>query len=247
MKTICSVQNDSIKRVASLHSAKGRSFYNQYIAEGLRVLERFAAAQKTPLELYVIESLYTDARIIFKKSDPIVVPDHVMKKISPSITPPGILAVFSLDLLNESMALDSKGLVLANITDPGNMGTLIRSAAAFGYKVIILVEGVDPYSPKVVQSSAGALAHVTIFECSWNELIAHKRRLPLCAMTLNGALYIQDLPTKDLLLVVGNEAHGLPKEWIQQCDYTATLPMDQSTESLNAAVAGSIGLFLLKK
>ncbi len=247
MKTICSVQNDSIKRVASLHSSKGRFLHNQYIAEGLRVLERFAAAQKTPIELYVTEPLYTDARIIFKKSDPIVVPEHVMKKISPSVTPPGILAIFDFETISDSISLNAKGLVLANITDPGNMGTLIRSAAACGHKLIVIVEGVDPYSPKVIQATAGAFAHTTIVKLSWSQLVAYKNRFPLCAMATQEGCTIQDLPTKNVLLVVGNEAHGLPQEWIKECDYVITIPMDGSTESLNAAVAGSIGLFLLKK
>jgi TrmH family RNA methyltransferase len=249
MKTICSVQNELIKKVATLQTTKGRLLHNQYIAEGLRTLERFAAAHKTPTELYVTENLYTDARILFKSSDPIVVPEHVMKKISPSMTPPGILGVFGLEDYsseNTSLSPDSTGLVLANITDPGNMGTLIRSAAACGYKTVIVVEGVDPFSPKVIQASAGSIAHVSLVECSWNELIKIKNRPPLCAMTIDGTKRIEELPTRHVLLVVGNEAHGLPAEWVTSCEQTVTLPMDGSTESFNAAVAGSIALFLLK-
>ena len=249
MKTICSVQNESIKRIATLQTSKGRNLHNQYIAEGLRTLERFAAANKIPLELYVTEPLYTDAKILFKTNDPIIVPEHVMNKISPSMTPPGILGVFEVDETSSSslsFSSDTTGLVLANITDPGNMGTLIRSAAACGYKTVIIVEGVDPFSPKVIQASAGTIAHINLIECSWNELIKLKNRPPLCAMVLNQSKTINDLPTKSVLLVIGNEAHGLPENWITACDYTVTLPMDGSTESFNAAVAGSIALFLLK-
>ncbi len=249
MKTICSVQNESIKKIATLQTSKGRLLHNQFIAEGLRTLERFAAAGKTPLDLYVLETLFTDARILFGNSDPIIVPDHVMKRISPSVTPPGILGIFDLDDFSSditTLSADNAGLVLANVTDPGNMGTLIRSATACGYKTVIVVEGVDPFSPKVIQASAGAIAHVALIECSWGELIKANNRPALCAMTVDGSKTINDLTSCQVLLVIGNEAHGLPTEWVAQCESTITLPMDGSTESFNAAVAGSIALYLLK-
>src|SRR5579885_2522756 len=124
------------------------------------------------------------------------------------------------------------------------MGTLIRTCAAMGKKSVVIIDGTDVWSPKVIQATAGTLAYVTIFQWSWNELLKHKKDIPLCALVVHDG----KSPTKKImestLLVIGSEAHGIPDTWIKECEYKVTLSMPGNTESLNAAVAGSIAMYI---
>ncbi len=166
-----------------------------------------------------------------------------MEKMSTTKTPSGYLAVFTIP--PKPQPTFERGIVLANITDPGNMGTLIRSATAMNVKTVVIVDGVDPWSPKVVQASAGTVGSVALLECSWQELLTYKQDKQLCAFVVKNGKTPQELELNDMLLVIGNEAHGISNDWLNDCEFTCTLPMPGNTESLNAAVAGSIALYLM--
>jgi TrmH family RNA methyltransferase len=166
-----------------------------------------------------------------------------MNKITQASTPSGILAVFPIPPQPSPEQLDS-GIVLAQISDPGNMGTLIRTCAAMGKNSVVVIDGADVWNPKVVQASAGTLALVTVFNWSWDELIKHKKQIPLYALVVNGGVNLQSPIAGQSLLVIGSEAHGLPEQWIQQSDERITLSMPGGTESLNAGVAGSIAMYI---
>ena len=242
MKIITSRANSAVKDVCGLHTKKGRSLRQQFIAEGIRTLETILSSGLKPVALYVTQNLSISNN--FDRNKITFVTPEVMAKMSCSKTPSGCLGVFAQPLQKKT-ELDS-GLVLAGIADPGNMGTLIRSAAALNTKTVVVIEGADPWSPKVVQSSAGTIAATNILELSWQELYAHKKELPLYALVVSGGIPIAQAPQKDALLVVGSEAHGIPTEWIADCDESITIPMPGGTESLNAAVAGSIALYLMQ-
>jgi TrmH family RNA methyltransferase len=232
-----------IKDIRALQTAKGRKSSSLFLAEGIRTILTFMEAGHKPVELYI-----EDKKPYLVSQIPSDIPfDRIseshMKSISASTTPSGILAIFKIPA-NLPPSTLSAGLVLAQVSDPGNMGTLIRSAAAFGYNSIVIVEGCDPYSPKVVQSTAGSLAHVAVFQWTWEELFENKRDLSLCALVARDGKNPEELDLKKSLLVVGNEAHGIPENWIEDCDTRLTLPMAGNVESLNAAIAGSIALFM---
>ncbi len=127
------------------------------------------------------------------------------------------------------------------------MGTLIRTAAAMNKKTIVCVESVDPWNPKVVQATAGAIGSVNIFCINWDELLLNKKNLSLCALVAINGKNPDTVNLQNSLIVVGNEAHGIPEQWIAACDTQITLPMPGKFESLNAAVAGSIALYLAAK
>lgn len=242
IKTINSLTNPAIKKVVTLHTAKGRSLHQEYIVEGLRSLTSYAHTGLLPIELYCVEDMIPHTQELFKKTVTTVVPPHVMAKLSTSQNPAGMLAVFVLPPLPKPERLTS-GIVLAQIQDPGNMGTLIRSAVGLGYKSVVIIEGCDPYSPKVIQATAGTLPHAQVFTWSWQELIKHKKNLKLCALVLDDTKHASTYPASTTLFVVGNEAQGLPQAWIDECDITMTIPISPQAESLNAAVAGSIALY----
>jgi TrmH family RNA methyltransferase len=135
---------------------------------------------------------------------------------------------------------------MVELNDPGNMGTLMRTCAALNKKTVVCVGGVDPYHPKVVQASAGTLGLLDIFQLSWVDVvhIANTNKLSLCGLIVRGGKQHTEISFDKTLLIVGSEAHGLPIEYAQACDQTMTLSMPGKTESLNAAIAGSIALYL---
>jgi TrmH family RNA methyltransferase len=168
-----------------------------------------------------------------------------MQKISSASTPSGILAIFKFpDLPSLSLDHNNPPLVLANIQDPGNLGTLLRSAAAFNKKNIILINGVDVWNPKVIQASAGTLALINIYQYTWPEVLILKKHFKLGALVIKEGKRPEEINYSKTILIIGNEAHGLPQEWQNECDIKITLPMPGGTESLNAAVTGSIMLYL---
>lgn len=249
MKKIDSLNNPLIKEIASLQHAKYRYQHGRYTAEGKRVIETLLAAGQQYVHLLGTQEHYQTAQAIGDdKNEPFVVSQSIMAKISSSKTPSGLLGVFNLPAAKKFTATPARPiLVLAQIQDPGNMGTLIRSSVAFGIREIIIVEGTDPWSPKVVQATAGTIGYATIYDLSWDELQTLKGNMPLYALVAHAGENPRLLQEQPGLIVVGNEAHGIPEDWLGQCDKQITIPMNAAIESLNAAIAGSIALYLISQ
>lgn len=243
MKTITSKTNDEIKSVCALHDRKDRESQNRFIAEGLRTVTTLIKNSMKVVQLYTTEKYLSDAQKLVNESLITLVPETVLQKMSAATTASGLLGVFEIPAQPNFSQLDS-GIVLANITDPGNMGTLIRTASAMNIKNIVIIEGTDVWSPKVVQATAGTLAFMNIFTPSWQTLVKWKKESKLCALVVKGGKDPKDLNFEKTLLVVGNEATGINPEWLRDCDEYMTIPMPGKAESLNAAIAGSIGMYL---
>lgn len=243
MKQITSRQNPEISAVAALSDKHERYKQQRFVAEGLRTLSTLIENNAQLEQLYTVAHM---AKIAQQLADTNVtlVSDHVMEKMSQASTPSGILGVFRMPE-QASAEMLSHGIVLANITDPGNMGTLIRSAVAFNCKSVVIIDGTDPWSSKVIQASAGAIAHITLFQWSWEELLECKANFKLAALVIQNGDHPDKIDAKKTLLIVGNEAEGIPGKWITQCDQLITLPTANTVESLNAAVAGSIALYAM--
>ena len=241
MKSISSVQNEEIKSVAQLADSKERKCQQRFIVEGIRAITTFIEAGHRPLQLYVTYEKSSEAQNLVDDSVITTVTHPVLKRISQATTPSGLLAVFGIPQ-QSSLQLEP-GLVLARIADPGNMGTLIRTSVALGRKTVVVIEGADVWSPKVIQASAGTIAKADVITCSWQEVIRLKQSLTLVGLVVQGGEGPSTHNLTDALLVVGNEASGIPEEWLADCDSLLTLPMPGGTESLNAAVAGSIALY----
>lgn len=243
LKTITSRTNPEVKHVAALKDKEARHERKQFIAEGSRVCAALAQGPLTLVQLYTTKAQLAEAQKIAKNYFITLVDDHVMEKMSTATTPSGILGIFQMPQQPSFSAL-TPGLVAAHITDPGNMGTLIRTCAALGIKSVVAVESVDIWSPKVVQASAGTIGNVQIFTPTWKALLTWKKDFPLYALVVKGGKNPQAIEPHNALLVVGNEATGIPKEWLRDCQGFVTIPMPGNAESLNAAVAGSLGLYL---
>lgn len=157
-------------------------------------------------------------------------------------TPPGLLAVCRRP---RPPALDTEAaaLVLVGIADPGNCGTLLRAAAAFAVSQVVVVGGVDPWAGKVVQAAAGALGHLAIHDLDGVAVQALVPRERAVALVVRGGLGPEELVLDRPWWLVGSEAHGLAAEWVA-LGRPCTLPMAAGVESLNAAMAAGIALYL---
>lgn len=245
-KIISSVHNPEMLMVCKLKDHKYRDQQGLFVAEGLRTCATMLQSGM-PLEFVCI----TDISMLQKLPQRVphqqvrVVSEDVMKKISQATSASGFVAVFKIPS-QPSLEFFSTGVVLAGVADPGNMGTLIRTAAAMNVKTVVCIEGADPFGAKVVQASAGTIACVNIFKMTWQEVVknARTRKLSLIALVSRGGRAPHELSYKNALLVVGSEAFGLPDEVIKACDQHMTIPMPGKTESLNAAVAGSIAMYV---
>jgi len=245
MKTIKSRQNPHVKALAALRKPSSRRSQGKFAAEGLRVCSAMIVeAGWEPIGLYATQSMLKKAQSLVSDDQITLVTKEVMAKISQATSPSGIVGIFKLPKKPKIEKLSS-GVVLADIADPGNMGTLIRTCAAMGHTSVVVVGGVDPWSHKVVQASAGTIAQVNIFSWSWEKLLQNKKDKQLVALVPKNGNSPKDLDLKNSLLVVGNEARGIAQEWVQTCDKKMTLPMPGKVESLNAAVAGGIALYLM--
>lgn len=241
MKYISSRTNPLVKDVVSLHTRKGRNEHKQFIAEGVRTCETLIKHCML-VTCYVTDAISTQDLPFIPTHKIIDVTDEVMEKMSTAESPSGILCVFEIPQ-NPSLTTLESSVVLHGISDPGNLGTLIRTAAALGLKQVICIEAADAWNPKVVQASVGTIGHVSIIEADWKTVHQQKKNMHLCALVVKDGKSPQELDFARTVLVIGNEARGLPEDIIASCDMRCTLPMPGNTESLNAAIAGSIALY----
>jgi TrmH family RNA methyltransferase len=171
--------------------------------------------------------------------DAIRVTEDVLGHLAPTSHPRGPVAVMGIP---ESRKVVRSCLVPVGVSDPGNVGTLIRSAAAFGLDVAVASGGTDPWSPKALRSAAGGHFSTTIeVGVTFEQL--HDRGFTIAAAVPRGGGDPTSLSTLDpVAILVGSEAHGLPEDVL--ADIEVTIPMKDGMESLNAAVAGAILAFV---
>jgi TrmH family RNA methyltransferase len=252
---ITSPDNQLIKDAVHMHSSSGRRKQGAFLAEGERCVSSLIEGGFTLDYLFIIQEQSIPAQTLLsmvEESRVRIISHKLMRKISQAHSPCGIIGQFSLPQEESAYPL-SGGLVLAQIQDPGNMGTLIRTAAALNLTNLITITGsVDLWSYKVVQAAAGALAHMRIYSSGWQKLVQNTPTLTKIALVVENGKQPESIKQEyslaTSLLIVGNEANGIPHEWLADCDALMTLPMPSGkTESLNAAVAGSVALYLLTR
>lgn len=251
IKELASLQNEVVKKIASLKTKKYRKREGLYLLEGKRALEE-AFAAKIPME----SIFYTQLPVDWPENAETVsrpyyhVTEAVLKKITDTEDPQGVAAVLPLTYPDLADLHVEKGLVLVldQIRDPGNLGTLIRTADAMGACAVLLMKNTtDLYNPKVVRATMGSLFHLPIC-CDVEESallsFCHREKMPLWATALVGANDITMLPyLEKLALVLGSEATGVSETLLQQADQKVKIPMYGKAESLNVAVAGGMLLF----
>lgn len=244
------VHADRLAGVRALRSPKGRRAQGRFAFEGVTLLEE-ALASRFPIdELYCTAPAYDSTTPIreleAQGAGVFIVDERSAAHISDLRTPNGVVAVAPMRLRSAAELVRDATLllVLADINDPANAGTLLRSADAFGCSGVVFGHlGVDPYHPKVVRGSMGAIFRVPIAIAASSDLAATAAGgLRMVGLAAGGACLKGEQLVPPLAIVVGNERHGLGP-WATLCGQVLAIPMQGPSESLSAAVAGSIALY----
>ncbi len=250
---ITSLTNDKVKLVRSLAERKHRVKEQRFAIEGARLIDDALAANLTPDWIFCAERLPTRSqetlgRLKKRGVEIITVSDAVLKACSETETPQGLIAVVPFPRLTVS-ANPKMILVADSLRDPGNLGTLLRSAAAADVDVVLLPpETVDVYNPKVVRGAMGAHFRLPIVEVAWAEIADRVRGMNVYLAAADGELsYTTADWTQSSALIIGSEASGASKDGMQLATQRISIPLSREVESLNAAVAASIILFEAKR
>ena len=232
-----SITNAKIKYAAKLKQKKYRTQFNQFLVEGEHlVLE----AKKSNM----IDTLfYTETDYGFSNS--YKVNEQVMKKLSELGNTSGVVAICNKPNFKE---LSNKILIFDGIQDPGNLGTLIRTAAAFGFNSIISENTVDYYNEKVIRSSQGALFYTQLIEADIIEFIKENQEYHYYGTDVLTGKNIdnEDFNHKKIAIILGNEGSGVRDQIKDLVNTNINIPM-KSTESLNVGIAGGIIMFKASK
>lgn len=245
------VHADRLAGVRALRSPKGRRAQGRFAFEGLTLLEEAVASRFPVEEIYCTETAYDATPAIGELETRgiavFIVDERSAAHISDVRTPSGVVAVAPLRLrpVEELLGGATLILVLADVSDPANAGTLLRSADAFGCDGVAFGSlGVDPYNPKVVRSSMGAIFRqpISVADPPAVSAAAASAGLSVVGLAADGACLEGKQLERPVGIVVGNERHGLGR-WMPLCKRVLAIPMQGRSESLSAAVAGSIALY----
>lgn len=251
---LTSVHNPKIQHIRRLQAqGKARQEAQSFVIEGVRLAEEALSSGWPARQVLCTESLDERGRTVvdaFSRRGTTVeaVSEGVMKAVSVTEMPQGILVELLLQLLPLPRGMDFL-LVLDGVRDPGNLGTILRTARGAGVQAVLLTPGcADPWSPKVVRSGMGVHFYLPIRQAGWAEVQAVLQqpggRLKVhLADSAGGAAYTQADFRSPLALVIGGEAAGAGPEAQRMADDTVHIPMPGKSESLNAAIAAGIILF----
>ena len=250
MQEITSVSNSKIKETAKLHQKKYRNETGLFLIEGYKPI--FEAYQ----EKAQIDTVFVTADNIkkfeFLKDKIIVVTDAVMEKISTTESAPEAVAIARQIKTNlDEIKSKNRIALIENIKDAGNLGTLIRSAAAFSIDAMLLCgDTIDLYNPKVVRSTVGGLFKLPIVKTTLQKAkeIFPNHNFIATVLNHNDIVKPENIDySKPFVIMLGSEAEGLSKSAIENANIKTTIPISKATESLNLSVAGSIMFYITSK
>ena len=239
---ITSLDNDNVKKWKKLCKKKYRDEFGIYLVEGEHLVEEAYKSGVLDKVIVLDGESYSYDNIIY-------VSYEVMKAISSLDTPNRIMGVCKKK--ESSELVGKKYLLLDGVQDPGNLGTIVRSAVAFNIDTIVLSDDtVDLYNPKVLRSTQGMIFHTNIIECDLVDVInqLHSNDITVYGTDVNNGIdarELSDLDKTSFALVMGNEGNGVRKEIKELCDKNLYINMNENVESLNVGVATSILLYEL--
>lgn len=246
MKEITSVNNPLIKELALLKNKKERLNKQTFMVEGYHLVEE---AYKRNCLVQILTTSDKD-KINYSDIDIIKTTDIVIKKLSSTIEPQGIIGIVKMPVFEKKNY--TKYLILDDVADPGNLGTIIRSSLALGIDALIVSpDTVDEYNDKVLRATQGAIFKLPIYredlKTAINDL--KEQQIPVLATSLKGAVDVATLPRMEsFAIVLGNEARGVKEELVDLSDKVIKVTMHNNVESLNVGVAaGMIAYYLINK
>ena len=236
----------SIKYIQSLQHKKFRDEYNAFVAEGPKVVSGLISTAAFPVKgIYAVQEWIDemDETLLRSHKEKIeIIKDFELEKIASYTTANKVLAVFEKKDINQNIRTKNKlTLALDDIQDPGNLGTIIRTADWFGVENIICsLNTVDMYNSKVVQSTMASLGNVNISYCMLPIWLREQKNIQVLAATLNGRSIHEYNDLKEAIIIIGNESKGISDEIMQLANEKISIPKIGKAESLNAAVATAV-------
>ena len=241
---LTSKNNPLIKETAALKEKKGRKEQGLFLVEGRKMAAECQKSNFVVERVFVAES-YTGENP-FGEELTVCVSDDVFRYLSDEKTPQGILCRVKIP---DTGLLAPKGrcLFLDGVADPGNVGTILRTANAAGYNRVYLTnECADPYSPKSVRASMSGVFFTEICRGARKEILSLLDGFPIVIADMDGVDVFSFTPPEEFVLVIGNEANGVSDEVAKAAEYTVKIPMRGTQESLNAAVSAGVIMYVLQ-
>ena len=247
---ITSIDNEIVKHIKKLKEKKYREEYNEFIVEGIKMINEAIEENAVIKQIIISESFNeNEENQKMKEKNCIFMSDKLFGSITDVVNPQGIMAIIEKPVNSEN-TIDFNAnniLILDNIQDPGNMGTILRTADSLNLKQIIVSKGSsDIYNLKVVRSTMGAIFRVKVIESeNLVETIKEmkKHNIKIYATDLSTDKSIYDVNYEKSAIVIGNESNGVSKEVLEEATERIKIPMIGKTESLNAAIATSIIMY----
>ncbi len=249
---ITSRENTTIKYACKLSAnAAFRQSEQSFLAEGLKLCLALAEALPCHSVFYTQKALDKTPALAEMGGVHYLIEEHVAEKLADARTHQGVFSIFALPTpAQDCLQTGGRYLALEAVQDPGNVGTLLRSAAAFGFDAVLLSKGcASPFAPKTLRASMGAVAQIPVIENADFAVIL-PQLAALGVNTLAAALY-NSVPLGDVsqqqpdgvCVVIGSEGQGLSGDTIAACNSAVRIPMTAKAESLNAGIAGSVLLW----
>lgn len=251
MQVISSKENEIIKHIKKLNEKKYRDEKKQYIIEGIKIVEE-AIKENAQIEEIIlceenIKEIPKDLISKIANYKAIYVTEKIYKILTQVVNPQGIIAIIKKEEKTEIKYDEDIIVVLDDIQDPGNLGTILRTVDSIGLRQIIVSKGTaDAYNPKVVRSTMGAIFRVNVIEReNIKEAIKEMKQnqYQLVVTSLQTEKEIYDINYNKKIIVMGNEANGVSKEIQDIADEKVKIPMLGKTESLNVSIATGVVLY----
>lgn len=256
IEKITSNQNNHVKKWKKMQSKKGRKENQLYMLEGWHLVNEAIMANEAVTEIMVtdtndLEQLNWDQ--LSNQVKVYLITSEIARHISETQTPQGIFATVKLPEFNDELPFNLHGswVLLDGLQDPGNVGTIVRTADAAGVSGVVFGTGtVDLYNPKVVRSMQGSQFHLNIYEGDLKRWLQafNEQQVPTFGTELNpqAVAYNQVTSPGEFALVLGNEGNGASQEVLRLTSQNLYIPMKGRAESLNVAIAGGILMFYLQ-
>jgi RNA methyltransferase, TrmH family len=234
-----------VKYIQSLGQKKFRDEDSAFIAEGVKIINELLFASNTSLVgLFATENWVENNKIVIKDLPPDkvnLVKESELERISFLQTPNQVVGIFKKPVFKTADIEKTITLLLDEIQDPGNLGTIIRTADWFNIKKIVCSkDSADAFNPKVVQSTMGSIARVEVMHADLQTILDTHPAMPVYAATLQGENIFETKKISKGFILIGNESKGIKPELLRSSFHQLTIPKFGNAESLNAAVAAGI-------
>lgn len=254
MQIITSTKNQYVKQARSLAKKKFRDETGLFLVEGTNIIKDM------PVQVEVEYLLATEQRadeterfcasyssknssvLAFTRAQVYYVSEEIMQYVADTVSPYGLCAICKMPKREFAMP-KGNALILDGVSDPGNLGTILRTAAACDFLDVYLLDTADIYSPKVVRATLGGLFRVNTYQIDEKTALELMSNTNSCVLDMGGKNILENKPKAPVLLVAGNEAHGVRDALKKSAKNTYSLPMKNEIESLNVAVATAVAMY----